>query len=48
MFRLTGAALVNEGVGDCARVQARAERGSLEKLRRVLSKVSDAPAEAAD
>jgi hypothetical protein len=42
------AALVNEGVGDWERVQGRAERGSLEKLKRVLSKVSDAPAEAAD
>jgi hypothetical protein len=42
------AALVNEGVGDWARVQARAERGSLEKLKRVLSKVSDVPAEVRD
>ena len=42
------AALVNERVGDWERVQGRTERGSLEKLKRVLSKVSDAPAEAAD
>ena len=42
------AALVNEGVGDWARVQARAEQGSLEKLKRVLSKVSDVPAEVRD
>ena len=42
------AALVNEGVGDWSRVQARAARGSLEKLRNVLSKVSDGPAEAVD
>jgi hypothetical protein len=42
------AALVNEGVGDWERVQARAGRGSLEKLKRVLAKVSDAPAEPAD
>jgi hypothetical protein len=42
------AALVKEGVGDLARVQARAERGSVEKLKRVLSKVSDVPAELRD
>jgi hypothetical protein len=42
------AALVNEGVLDWARVQAHAERGSLEKLKRVLSIVSDAPAEVRD
>ena len=42
------AALVNEGVGDWSRVQARAERGSLEKLKRVLSKVRDVPAEVRD
>jgi len=42
------AALVNEGVGDWSRVQARAARGSLEKLKHVLSKVSDSPAGAAD
>ena len=41
-------ALVNEGVDDWARLQARAERGSIEKLKRVLSKVSDAPPEVAD
>ena len=42
------AALVNEGVGDWSRVQTRAARGSVEKLKRVLSKVSDVPADAAD
>jgi len=42
------AALVTEGVGDWARVQARAERGSLEKLKRVLSKVNDVPPETRD
>jgi predicted DNA-binding ribbon-helix-helix protein len=42
------AALVNEGVGDWARVQARAERGSREKLNRVLSKVRDVPADVRD
>jgi hypothetical protein len=41
-------ALVNQGVDDWARVQARAERGSLEKLKRVLSKVSDVPPEVRD
>lgn len=38
------AALVNESVGDWSRLQARASRGSLQKLKRVLSKVSDTPA----
>jgi hypothetical protein len=42
------AALVNERVGDWARVQLRAERGSVEKLKHVLSKVSDVPAELRD
>ncbi len=42
------AALVYEGVGDWARIQARADRGSLEKLKRVLSKVSDVPPEVRD
>jgi hypothetical protein len=42
------AALVNEGVGDWSRVQARAARGSVEKLKRVLSKVGDAQPEPAD
>lgn len=41
-------ALVSEGVDDWARIQARAESGSLDKLKHVLSKVADAPAEAAD
>jgi len=40
--------LVNEVAGDWERVQARAERGSLEKLIRVLFKVSAVPAEAAN
>jgi hypothetical protein len=42
------AALFNEGVGEWARVQARAERASLEKLKRVLSKVRDVPADVRD
>jgi hypothetical protein len=42
------AALVNAGVGDWEKVQARAGRGSLEKLKSVLSKVNDAPPEPAD
>jgi len=42
------AALVSESVGDWSRVQARAARGSVEKLKHVLSKVSDAPADPID
>jgi hypothetical protein len=42
------AALVNEGVGDWARVQARAERGSREKLDHILAKVRDVPADMRD
>jgi hypothetical protein len=42
------AALVNEHVGDWSRLRERAGRGSLDKLKRVLTKVSDSPAEAAD
>lgn len=42
------AALVNEGAGDWARVQARARHGSMEKLKNVLSKVSDKPADPTD
>jgi len=42
------AALVNEGIGDWARVEARAERGSREKLKRVLSKVRDVPPDVRD
>jgi predicted DNA-binding ribbon-helix-helix protein len=42
------AALVNEGIGDFARVRERAERGSREKLKRVLSKVRDVPADVRD
>ena len=41
-------ALVNEGIEDWARVKARAERGSLDKLKHVLAKVPDVPAEAQD
>jgi len=42
------AALVSEHIGEWSRLQERAARGSLDKLKRVLAKVSDAPAEAAD
>ena len=42
------AALVSERVGDWYRVKDRAERGSIEKLKHVLSKVSNAPADAVD
>lgn len=42
------AAIVNERARDWAKLQARAARGSLEKLRNVLAKVSDAPPEATD
>lgn len=42
------ASIVNERAGDWAKLQARAARGSLNKFRTVLSKVSDGPAEAAD
>lgn len=42
------AALVSESVGDWSAVRARSGRGSLEKLRQVLAKVSDAEPEAAD
>jgi hypothetical protein len=42
------AALVSEHVGEWSRLQDRAARGSLDKLKRVLAKVSDSPAEAAD
>jgi hypothetical protein len=42
------AALVNQGVGDWARAEARVERGSREKLKRVLSKVRDVPADVRD
>jgi hypothetical protein len=41
------AALVSEGVGNWSRVQARATRGSVDKLKRVLSKVSDTVSEPA-
>jgi len=41
-------ALVSEHVGEWARMQDRAARGSVEKLKRVLAKVSDSPAEAVD
>jgi hypothetical protein len=42
------AAIVNERATDWSRLQARAARGSLEKLHRVLEKVSDAPPETMD
>ncbi len=42
------AAIVNERATDWSRLQARAARGSLEKLRKVMSKVSDAPPEPID
>jgi predicted DNA-binding ribbon-helix-helix protein len=42
------AALVDEGVGSWARIKARSERGALEKLKHVLSKVSDEPGEVHD
>lgn len=42
------AALVKQHVGDWSRVQERATRGSVEKLKRVLVKVKDLPVEAAD
>ena len=42
------AALVNEGVGEWSKLQARANHGSVEKLQRVLPKVSDAAPESID
>jgi hypothetical protein len=42
------AALVSERVGDWSRVKDRAARGSVVKLKRVLAKVSNAPADAVD
>ncbi len=42
------AVLVGEGADDWLRLQARAGRGSIDKLQQVLSNVSDAPAEAID
>jgi hypothetical protein len=42
------AVLVSEGVGEWSRVQDRAARGSIAKLKRVLAKVSDAAPEAID
>ena len=42
------AAIVNERASDWSKVQARAARGSLEKLKSVLSKVSDTPPDAMD
>jgi hypothetical protein len=41
-------AIVNERASDWAKLQARAERGSLEKIDAVLAKVGDAAPEAAD
>jgi hypothetical protein len=42
------AVLVSEGVGGWSRVQDRAARGSIAKLKYVLEKVSDAAPEAMD
>ena len=42
------AAIVNERASDWSKLKARAGRGSLEKLRAVLSKVSDAPPDSVD
>jgi hypothetical protein len=42
------AALVGDGADDWFRLQLRARRGSIGKLQHVLSKVSDAAAEARD
>jgi hypothetical protein len=42
------AAVVSEHVSDWSRAQKRASQGSLEKLKQVLAKVRDVPAEAAD
>ncbi|MGA9071191.1 MAG: hypothetical protein WB424_13095 [Terracidiphilus sp.] len=42
------AAIVNERARDWSNLQVRAARGSLEKLQRVLAKVSEAPPEAMD
>jgi predicted DNA-binding ribbon-helix-helix protein len=42
------AAIVNERARDWAKLRARAARGSLDKLQRVLSKVADVPADAMD
>jgi hypothetical protein len=41
-------ALVNEGIGNQSKVQARVERGSVDKLKRVLSKISEATPEPMD
>jgi len=42
------AAIVNERATEWARLQARAARGSLDKLHAVLAKVGDAAPEASD
>lgn len=42
------AAVVNEKAVDWSRLQARAAKGSLDRLREVLAKVSDAAPESAD
>ncbi len=42
------AAVVNRHVGDWSKMRERAARGTVEKLKRVLAKVKDLPAEAAD
>ena len=42
------AALVNEGVGDWSRLEARASRGSRERRKDVPSRISDTPLVTAD
>jgi hypothetical protein len=42
------AALISESVGDWERAQTRADRGSLDNLREILSRVPDVPPDAAD
>lgn len=42
------AAIVNEQAGDWSKIRKRAARGSAEKLKRVLSKVSEAPPDPMD
>jgi hypothetical protein len=42
------AAIVNERATDWSNLQARAARGSLKKLHRVLAKLSNAPQKAMD
>jgi len=42
------AAMVNERADDWSRLQQRAAIGSVEKLKQVLAKISDSPADATD